>query len=54
MRRGTEFKADYEKGEITIGDEDILEAEWFSGSPEAVHDLIEEKVEEWRENKTHG
>jgi ADP-ribose pyrophosphatase YjhB (NUDIX family) len=49
-----EFEAEYERGEITIGDEDILEAEWFSELPEAVHDLIEEKVKEWSGNKTHG
>jgi ADP-ribose pyrophosphatase YjhB (NUDIX family) len=42
-----EFEADYEMGEITIGDEDILEAKWFAEPPEAVHDFIEGKVEEW-------
>ena len=49
-----EFEAEYEGGEITIGDGDILEAAWFSEPPEAVHDFIEEKVEEWNEDKTHG
>lgn len=42
-----EFEADYESGEVTIGDEDILEAKWFAESPEAVHDFIEGKVVEW-------
>lgn len=42
-----EFEADYETGEITIGDEDILEAQWFAEPPKAVHGFIEEKVEEW-------
>jgi hypothetical protein len=42
-----EFEADYENGEISIGDEDILEAKWFAEPPEAVHDFIEGKVEEW-------
>lgn len=48
-----EFKADYESGEVTIGDGDILEAKWFAEPPEAVHDFIEGKVEEWDLDDIH-
>jgi ADP-ribose pyrophosphatase YjhB (NUDIX family) len=44
-----EFEAEYERGEITIGDEDIVKAKWFSEAPESVHDFLDEQVEEWND-----
>ncbi|MFC7073425.1 NUDIX hydrolase [Halovenus rubra] len=42
-----QFEAGYEGGEISISDDEILEARWFSESPDNVADFLEEKVRTW-------
>lgn len=42
-----EFEAQYERGDITVSDDEILGAKWFSEAPESVSNHIEGKVEEW-------
>ena len=41
------FEADYESGDISISDDEIMEAKWFSESPDNVAGFLEEKVESW-------
>lgn len=41
------FDARYKGGTIAIGDEEILEAKWFSEPPENVLDFVREEVAEW-------
>lgn len=46
-----EFEADYEGGELDIGDDEILEARWFSEPPRCVHDLLEDKIKQWTQSR---
>ena len=46
-----EFEADYEGGELDIGDDEIREARWLSEPPRRVHDMLEEKVEKWGQSR---
>lgn len=41
------FEAEYERGELTISDPDILEAKWFAEPPESVTDTLKGTVESW-------
>jgi len=41
------FDARYEGGTIVIGDEEILEAKWFSEPPENVLEFVWEQLAEW-------
>lgn len=41
------FDAKFKDGTIDIGDEEILEATWFSEPPENVLDFIQEEVAQW-------
>ena len=41
------FEAAYEGGDIEIGDDDILDAQWFSEPPADVADFLSDKVDEW-------
>lgn len=41
------FDADYDEGTISISDDEVLEAKWFSDLPEHVHDFVEEHVSTW-------
>lgn len=42
-----QFEADFEGGESSISDDEIVEAKWFSESPDNVADFLEEKVRKW-------
>jgi len=41
------FEGTAESSEIDIGDDEIVEARWFSDSPNAVHEFLEGKIVEW-------
>ncbi|XVH31976.1 NUDIX hydrolase [Haloferacaceae archaeon DSL9] len=41
-----EFEAEYEGGELEIGDDEILEAKWFAEPPRHVHDMLGDKTEQ--------
>ncbi|MFC7137815.1 NUDIX hydrolase [Halobaculum litoreum] len=41
------FNVEYDGGSISISDEEVLEAKWFSEPPENVLDLVEEHVSTW-------
>jgi hypothetical protein len=43
-----EFESDSEGGEIQIGDDEILEARWFSEPPDRVTSTLSEKIATWR------
>jgi ADP-ribose pyrophosphatase YjhB (NUDIX family) len=45
------FDARYESGHLDVGDEEILEARWFSESPERVHDSLAERIEQWNRSR---
>ena len=42
------FEADSEGGELAVGDDEVVEANWFSDPPDRVHDFLADKVERWR------
>ncbi|NGM68642.1 NUDIX domain-containing protein [Natronolimnobius sp. AArcel1] len=42
-----QFEADSEGGEISISDEEVVEARWFSESPGNVADFLEGRVQTW-------
>jgi ADP-ribose pyrophosphatase YjhB (NUDIX family) len=42
-----EFEADYDGGDISVGDDEILEARWFTDPPETVGEFLDAKVQEW-------
>ena len=37
--------------DISVGDEEILDARWFAEPPEAVHDFLKPKVRAWAEER---
>ena len=41
------FDAKYDGGSISISDEEVVEAKWFSESPENVLDFVEKHVSTW-------
>lgn len=41
------FNAKYDKGSISVSDDEIIEAKWFTEAPKNVADFIREKVEDW-------
>ena len=44
-----QFEAEYEGGELAIGDDEILEAKWFTDPPKRVHEMLEDKIERWNQ-----
>ena len=40
-----------DSNEVTISDEEILEARWFAEPPEVVHDFLEPQVHAWAEDR---
>lgn len=42
-----QFEADYERGSISISDEEIVEAKWFSEPPDNVTEFLEKKIQTW-------
>ncbi|SEK98633.1 NUDIX hydrolase [Haloferax larsenii] len=45
-----EFEADYTGGELDIGDSEILEAKWFAEPPKRVHNMLDDKIEQWKQS----
>jgi ADP-ribose pyrophosphatase YjhB (NUDIX family) len=45
------FEANYEGGGIDIGDDEIVDAEWFGEPPDEVHDFLEATIEEWTDGE---
>lgn len=41
------FDATYDGGSISVNDEEVLEAKWFSEPPEHVQEFVKEHVSEW-------
>lgn len=41
------FDAEYDSGSISISDEEVVEAKWFSEPPDNVHEFVEEHLSKW-------
>lgn len=39
--------AEYDGGTISVNDDEVLEARWFSEPPGNVHDFVKEHISEW-------
>lgn len=45
------FEADYVRGALDVGDEEILAAEWHADPPDAVSGFVAELVENWTDHE---
>jgi ADP-ribose pyrophosphatase YjhB (NUDIX family) len=46
------FEGDARETEIEVGDDEIVEAQWFAEPPDAVHSFLKEKVADWAESES--